>query len=99
MALQRHYAPEKLSQDGLVFTALLFSRFIPVELQLTEIHFTKQLSADRCGHHDVPVHWSKSIFLPSPSPPSPVTGDEVSMSKALEQLLLPMEDGSTKLLN
>lgn len=91
--------PQKNCPKMASLSQLFSSRFIPVELQLTEIYFAEQLSADRCGHRVVPVHWSKSIFLPSPSPPSPVTGDEVSMSKALEQLLLPMEDGSTKLLN
>ena len=98
MALQRLHVLEKSSQGGLEFTALLFL-LIPVEQQLTEIHFIKQLSADICGHHIVADHQSRSILLPSPSPPSPVIGNEVSMSEALTQSLLPMEDGSTKLLN
>lgn len=78
---------------------LFCSCSIPIEQQLTEIHFTKQLSADICGHRVVPDHRSRSILLPSPGPPSPVTGNEVSMSEAPKQSLLPMEDGSTKLLN
>lgn len=92
------HCPSKTPHDGFAFMAPLLC-FIPTELQLAEAHFTKSLSVHFCAHRVVSVHWSKNILLPSPSPPSPVTGNEVLMSQALARLLLPMEDGSTKLLN